>query len=295
MGDLPALFGDWLRAHGVVLRRAPAMNGRWQSGRFEGQRDGASASFRAWTDGRPNGQLRDHRTGITTRWEPNLPCRRYDPAQLAAKQAERDRERRETEERAARYANWIIARSKPASADHPYLVRKGVDPEGLFDIRGNLIVPMRDAEGRIRNVQTIYPDGTKLFLKGAIKTGLYAMFGEVVDRVAVAEGVSTAKSVKDIFNAPTAAAFDAGNLLPVARSLRAQFPKAEIIIAGDDDQHLVERDLPNVGIVKATEAAKAVGGRVEIPPAPFKDWNDARTHAVQQLPPAPVPASHRSS
>jgi putative DNA primase/helicase len=289
MDNLPTLFGDWLRAHGVIVKGVPPIIGpRWTAARFEGQRDGASASFRAWTDGRPNGQLRDHRTGITTRWEPDLPCRRYDPAQLAAKQAERDRERRETEERAARYANWIIARARPASAEHPYLVRKQVDAEGLFEIRGNLIVPMRDADGRIRNLQTIFPTGVKLYLKGAIKTGLYALFGEVTDRVAICEGVSTAKSVREIFNAPAAAAFDANNLLSVSTSLRKQFPKAAIIVAGDRDDHLLERGLPNVGIVKATEAAGTVGARLEIPPI-AGDWNDWQS---QQPRLAPAPPWH---
>jgi phage/plasmid primase-like uncharacterized protein len=76
------------------------------------------------------------------------------------------------------------------------------------------------------------------------------------------------------------AAMDASNLQPVALALRAQDPKAPILICGDNDYRLGDGDR-NVGIHKAQAAAQAVGGRAAIPRFLSEerrlgdsDWND---------------------
>ena len=88
----------------------------------------------------------------------------------------------------------------------------------------------------------------------------------------------------------TVAAFDSGNLLPVAKALHAKFPDKPIVIAGDDDQHLEATQGINPGRSKAEEAAKAVGGKVLLPifapgeqvadPKGFTDFNDLATKSV---------------
>ena len=55
---------------------------------------------------------------------------------------------------------------------------------------------------------------------------------------------------------PTLAAFDSGNLLSVAASIRERWPDKAIVIAGDDD-HRIEN---NPGREKALSAAEAVDG-----------------------------------
>ena len=62
-------------------------------------------------------------------------------------------------------------------------------------------------------------------------------------------------------------AFSAGNLLPVARDLRATYSETKIIICGDNDKS-------GVGQAKAKEAADAVRGLVSIPETEGEDWND---------------------
>lgn len=57
------------------------------------------------------------------------------------------------------------------------------------------------------------------------------------------------------------AAFDAGNLEPVAVALREKYPDAQIAILADNDHQLPT----NVGVEKATAAAKAVKGQVFVP------------------------------
>ena len=88
----------------------------------------------------------------------------------------------------------------------------------------------------------------------------------------------------------TVAAFDSGNLLPVAKALHAKFPDKPILIAGDDDRHLEATQGINPGRSKAEEAAKAVGGKALLPifapgeqvaePKGFTDFNDLATKSV---------------
>jgi len=77
----------------------------------------------------------------------------------------------------------------------------------------------------------------------------------------IAEGYSTAATIHQATGHATAVSFNAGNILPVAKALRERFPDIEIIIAGDNDTQTEG----NPGKSKATEAAKAVNGRVIIP------------------------------
>ena len=77
-----------------------------------------------------------------------------------------------------------------------------------------------------------------------------------------------------------AVAFDAGNLEPVARALRAKFPELRLILCADDDSGTPG----NPGLTKATAAARAVGGLVAVPdfgpdrPDGAKDFNDLALH-----------------
>ena len=84
----------------------------------------------------------------------------------------------------------------------------------------------------------------------------------------VAEGYATAASVHEATGYPVAVAFDAGNLEPVAETIREKLPDCSIIIAGDNDKS-------GVGQEKARAAAAASGGKVVIPERP-SDWPDDR-------------------
>ena len=71
-------------------------------------------------------------------------------------------------------------------------------------------------------------------------------------------------------------AFNAGNLLPVARTLRAKFPDLRLTICADDDA----KTPGNPGVKKARVAAQAVGGLLAVPdfganrPIGATDFND---------------------
>ena len=74
--------------------------------------------------------------------------------------------------------------------------------------------------------------------------------------VVIAEGYATAATLAKHGKVPTLAAYDSGNLLSVATSIRERWPDKAIVIAGDDD-HRIEN---NPGREKALAAAEAVAG-----------------------------------
>ncbi|MDP3797408.1 MAG: DUF927 domain-containing protein [Polaromonas sp.] len=219
-----------------------------------------------------------------------------DPEALARRERDRaesqQRERARIEVAHASAAMEAVALWAEASetGDSAYLTRKGVRPHGVrFATGGWLLVPLRDAAGQLCNLQRIAPekpadDGPdKLFLKGGRKSGLWHMVGDVgggADGPAVllvAEGYATAASLHEATGHPVAVAFDAGNLVHVAKALRKLFPSALLVLCGDDDVQTSARTGHNPGREKATAAARAVHGPAVFPeplPDGGSDFND---------------------
>ena len=171
-----------------------------------------------------------------------------------------------------------------AAATDPYLQAKGVGAYGvLSDIdTGKLVIPLRNVEGEVRGLQIVDEDGTKRFLRGSDKKGHFHPIGErqLGEPILIAEGYATAASIHEATGRPVIAAFDAGNLKPVAEALRAKDPDAPILICADNDHHLGDSN-KNVGVHKAKEAAQAVAGRAVVPTLTaeersqgMSDWND---------------------
>lgn len=131
---------------------------------------------------------------------------------------------------------------------------------------GTFLVPFVDAEGVLWSFQSIAANGTKLFPKYARKKGCMHCIGSVddADVIAVAEGYSTAASVYLASEWPTVMTIDVGNMAVVVRGLCERYPKAKIIIAGDDDP----TSKGNPGRTKATELANELGLVVVFPDAP---------------------------
>lgn len=167
---------------------------------------------------------------------------------------------------------------------HPYLMRKGVRGYGLRRDNHRLFVPLRNAQGSLRGLQTIFAekgeDGNdKRFGKGTGVAGCYHSFGKMTaDNVlAIVEGYATGASVHEATGWPVAVAFDCGNLLPVTQALRAKWPDATIVVCCDDDWKQKTR---NPGKIKGEEAAGKCGGVAVVPvwPPGFvnrgSDWND---------------------
>ncbi len=215
-------------------------------------------------------------------------------ARLERERAQRQQvEQQQTEAAQARAATDAQALWDSASdtGQSPYLERKGVQGHGVrYTPEGWLLVPLRDATGKLWNVQRIAPakpaEGTdKLFLKGGRKSGLWHLLGTVPAGagavVLVAEGYATAASLHEATGHAVAVAFDAGNLAKVAKALHKQYPSALLVVCGDDDRDTEARTGTNPGRVKASQAAKAVQGLALFPeglPEGGSDFNDLHAH-----------------
>jgi len=139
---------------------------------------------------------------------------------------------------------------------HPYLLKKGVRPFGLKTLRQSLMIPARNTAGTLTTLQFIQPDGTKKFLTGGEIVGSYFAIGKPYQVLLICEGYATGASLHQATGHAVAVAFNAGNLLPVAKALRGKLPDIKIIICADNDA----QTKGNPGISKGREAAAAVGG-----------------------------------
>ena len=266
-------FADALRHAGLSLKGEPIMDGKWHRARAECDKGAKqSARYRGYLDHRPSGFIENFKTGLAQPWTasgkmPTLTG--ADKRRVAAARESREAERKTAGEKAGKKA-WAIWMHGTNVTRHDYLARKGVRAHGLRqDRNGNLLIPVRDTTGFVRNVQTISPKGEKLFVKGGRKHGLFAQIGEIdADKpIMIAEGYATAATLYETTGLPVIIAFDSGNLLPVIEAIRAKYPSAPVVVAADNDHHLPRREkpLPNVGKAKADAAAKAVDGVVIAP------------------------------
>lgn len=128
-----------------------------------------------------------------------------------------------------------------------------------------LLVPARDIDGKMWGLQRIYADSSKYFLAGQKKVGCFHQIGgEIVGHkplIYIAEGFATAASIHIATGVPTIVAFDAGNLEAVGRAIRDRYRNARIIYCADNDRF---RET-NIGVEKATAAARRVGAKVIVP------------------------------
>ncbi|MGO9056954.1 MAG: DUF927 domain-containing protein [Candidatus Binataceae bacterium] len=200
--------------------------------------------------------------------------------QIGAAKAQAEAERRERQANAAAKARRVLSRALNVvdSNEHQYLSTKQIQPHTAKRSGQALCISMRDVgSSEIVNVQFIRSDGTKRFIEGGRVAGCYHPIADAqgkFTKIAVAEGFATAASIHEATSIPVAVAFNASNLLAVAKALRKKYREAEIIVCGDDDRTVDG----NPGVTKARQAAAAVGGRLAIPTFPEgvkgTDFND---------------------
>lgn len=214
--------------------------------------------------------------------------------------------RREEERRAsAEEANRIFPTLPKAGEDNPYLKRKGCVPlgdmrecdaeqtpfPGLFSGRC-LVLPVRNADGRIVSLQFVDSKGNKRFQPGGEKKACYfpipAKDGSQDGPLLVGEGCATVASACMATGYAGLVAFDSGNLEAVARMARKKYAKREIVLLADNDctdkDGNPRPDDKNPGLVAATNAAQAVGGKLAVCPAirgRKADFNDLFTDSEE--------------
>lgn len=215
----------------------------------------AAGAFGSWKTG-------EQHTWRSTSNETATPAERAELQRKlqAAQQARAAEEARVRAEAAAR-ALKLWNGAKPATDDHPYLRAKGVHAYGLRALRDQLMVPARDADGRLNTLQFIGPDGSKRFLTGGRIAGCYYAIGRPDDVLLLAEGYATAATLHQATGRAVAVCFNCGNLVAVARALRDKFPNLRFVICADNDAGTPG----NPGLTAAHQAAKAIGARVAFP------------------------------
>jgi putative DNA primase/helicase len=209
--------------------------------------------------------------------------RGFDPKQYAPAaplpEAERERAKREQAER-ERLANVELEAKQEAAAheaatlwaaasiegESPYLVRKQVAAHGVRFSGDTVMVPLCDADGKLRNVQRIFANGDKRFLAGGRVSGCFHMIGSLHHQesaspwLLIAEGYATAATLHAATGYPVAVAFNANNIKHVARLMRTQHPHAKLLLCADDDHETELVTGKNPGIAAAMETAKDVNG-----------------------------------
>ena len=280
MNDIVTAFADAMRHAGIGTPPSLQADGRLH--RFSGADDG-KCSKNCWyilhPDGRAAGAYGSWKLGVTHRWHADGPTLTRDERDrlerlLKAARQKAKEEREQGHERVSASINKWWNRAGPASADHPCLRRKAVLPHDLRQDGNLLLVPLQDFAGRIWNIQRLFPNGTKLFTKGARVVGLFSPIGELCDvqRVVICEGWATGATLHEQSGLPALCAMNAGNLLEVAKGARALWAEADLIVAADHDRFTMLPDgRANPGLIYGKAAAAAVGARLAVPAFPEGD------------------------
>jgi putative DNA primase/helicase len=216
----------------------------------------------------PAGAFGSWKTGQSQTWcaksrDEQTPAERADIRALV-KEARRQHqaERNRQQGVAASLALGIWNRCGPAPTDHPYLLAKAIRPHGArLDRHGNLVIPATDGE-TLTTLQFIAADGSKRFLSGGRIAGCwFGIQSRKPGPILIGEGFATMATLHQETGAPAVIAFNATNLLPVAKAIRRLNPREEILICGDDDQWTEG----NPGRTKARAAALVIGAKVLMP------------------------------
>lgn len=268
-------FRQAMLAAGIHYSDEIIADGNLHRFHIDGHKRGSlNGAYTLHINGHPAGYFQDFKTGVSQIWKFNGDSR---VSYALIKQIKEEKLKREIEirlkhEYAAKNAVCIWDKSKPIAQqeDHFYLIKKRIQPHGSRLYRESLAIPIYNESDQLVNLQFINPQGEKRFLYGGRKRGCFHIIGDLSEKLLICEGFATGASLYEDSGQRVIVAFDAGNLLPVAKNIRELSPDAEIIICGDND-------LSGVGQNKARETALAIGGKVLIPSIADMDWNDYLT------------------
>ena len=102
---------------------------------------------------------------------------------------------------------WDAA--KPCTTEHPYLTRKGIQSHGVKIEGNNLLIPLRNTAGVLWSLQTITPNGEKMFMTDGRVKGCYFSIGKPNGALVVGEGFATGATVNEDTGEAVAVAFNA--------------------------------------------------------------------------------------
>ena len=332
-------FKEVLEKNGFVIEGLPILDGKVHRIDVADKREGnQNGWYRGYSDGRPNAIFGDHSKGQNNaknaeRWKSMSSdfSTGFDPVKATelqkeyeAKKAAAEKELLAAQLKTADLLEKEFAAAPAASDRHPYLVDKGVKNYDLkTDKRGNLLIPLRDINGKLWTVQRIGAKNKqtgKTFKNiGVLRskeqrakniqfpskmTGTFFTIDEKnlesAKTVVIVEGYSTGATVHEATKLPVVVAVNSGNLENVAKAIADKYPEKAILIAGDNDiknelnklekgEKLTGKE--NIGKIKAEEAALAAKGEVALPAFTKEelakgasDWNDlAASRGIKEV------------
>lgn len=295
MDDPVILFRHALQSMYGPLDWLPVGDGEIHRFHVPGDKAGTlNGWYCLFADGIASGAFGSWKAGDAHTWCSREPVDAREAEQVrqriehARRQREAERQQRQLTAMHQARRWWRDARR--ADPEHRYLIAKGVRPYSLRQRGEDLLVPLY-AGGVLVNLQRIAPDGTKRFLFGGQITGTYCPLGRINagKPLCICEGWATGATLHES-GYTVACAMNAGNLKPVALALRAGYPDAEILIAGDDDRQTETEGKGNPGRTAAHAAAVACGGLVTFPdwpagaPLTLSDFNDLAAWRCRHAP-----------
>jgi putative DNA primase/helicase len=159
--------------------------------------------------------------------------------------------------------------------DNQYFKIKRITPgdyglrfsQGIGGVR--IKVPMRDTDDVLWGIQSIGEDGSKFFTKGQRVEGTFHTLGACVKEateVYICEGFATGAAIYEAIQKTVVIAFNAQNLVMVAKKLFQKYPDKAYIVCGDDDKFTEINGVPkNAGRETAESASKACVGKLVFP------------------------------
>lgn len=276
------LFLDALQAVLGLVDCVPIAYGTIQRFHVSGDKPGSlNGWYVLFIDRIATGCFGSWKAGGMHKWSSRKPVNHLE-AQLIAQRFKQARQQQEAERHKRQQATSVKAlrlwnAGAPADPDHRYLTRKGIKPYILRQRGDVLLVPLCLGR-RVVNLQRIYPDGGKGFLKGGMVKGCYSPLGTITTGKPLygCEGWATGATIYAETGDAVACAMNAGNLLHVGQRLQREHSEAVLIVAGDDDR----KTEGNPGRMAATVAAATLGCGLIFPPwsgdepLELSDFND---------------------
>ncbi|MDQ1869299.1 LPD7 domain-containing protein [Klebsiella pneumoniae] len=266
-------FTAWLEERGAIIKDPIEFDGqKHYVDTVDGKAGSRKGVYAAFLDGRPAGWYRDYKNGgeiqkwVSTGAAPNPEQMAMLRADAAARREQRAAAQADKFDQTANRLMEEYNRLPDATGDLAYLKNKQViAANGLkADERGNVVIPLFNADGEFRTLERIWSDGSKHLEKDGQAWGSFFVVGGQLkdgDNLLYAEGYATAASISEAINQPVIMTVNAGNMVEVAGRLKDAFPNSTHYFLADNDIYKDE----NVGLEKATEAAELTAGHVLVP------------------------------
>lgn len=256
------------------FHRLPCIGDKW------GNKSGA---YKLYLDGYPAGFIQNHKNGDGFNWKYTHSnqiqnySQKYNPSAIRQKQKDIKKIEQEAlldieyEKTAARLLSEY--ENAKNAENHAYLEKKQItaNDDIKIDKFGNLLIPLKDENGKFWSVQRITKNGEKFI--GAIRTkdekaqnlefparkkGCFYTNKSLKeqDEFIICEGYATAKTLEFELQKSVIMAIDAGNLLSVAKEIHEIYPQKSISIYADND--IAKNNNTNVGLNKALEVKEII-------------------------------------